>query len=50
MLLNLIKHERSDLDKINLYVKDPFESKYRLLVNRREKVGIIHEKNPKRMY
>ena len=50
MLLNLIKHERPDLDKINLDVKDPFESKYRLLVNRREKVEIIHEKNPKRMY
>ena len=28
VLLNLIKHERPDIDKIYLYVKDPFESKY----------------------
>ena len=31
-LLNLIKHQRPDI-----YVKNPFESKYRLLINRREK-------------
>ena len=30
-----------------LYVKDPFESKYQLLLNRREKVGITELKNPK---
>ena len=29
-----------------LYVKGPFESKYQLLINGREKVGIKHEKNP----
>ena len=40
VLLNLIKHQRSDIDKIYLYVKDPFESKNQLLVNGREKVGI----------
>ena len=38
-LLNLIKHQRPDIDKICLYVKDSFESKYRLLINKREKVG-----------
>ena len=38
VLLNLIKHQRPDVDKIDLYVKDPFESKYQLLINRREKV------------
>ena len=27
-LLNLIKHQRPDIDKTYLYVKDPFESKY----------------------
>ena len=27
-LLKLIKHQRPYVDKINLYVKDPFESKY----------------------
>ena len=47
MLLNLIKHQRPDIDKIYLYVKDPFESKYQLLINGREKVGIENLKNPK---
>ena len=34
----LIKHQRPDIDKIYLYAKDPFESKYQLLINRREKI------------
>ena len=39
--LNLIKDWRPDIDKIYLYVKDPFEKKYQLmLVNGREKVEI----------
>ena len=46
-LLNLIKKQRPDIDKIYLYVKDPFESKYQLLINGREKVGIENLKNPK---
>ena len=33
-----MKHERPDIDKIYLYVKDPFESKYQLLINGREQV------------
>ena len=33
VLLNLVKHQRPDIDKIYLYVKDPFESKYQLLIN-----------------
>ena len=28
VLLNLIKHQRPDIDKIYFYVKDPFKSKY----------------------
>ena len=40
VLLNLIKHQQPDIDKIYLYVKDPFESKYQLLINGRVKVGI----------
>ena len=40
VLLNLIKHKRPDIHKIHLYVKDPFQTKYQLLINRREKVGI----------
>ena len=47
MLLNLIKHQQPDIDKIYLYVKDPFKSKYQLLINKREKVGIENLKNPK---
>ena len=39
-LLNLIKRPRPDIDKIGLQVKDPFESKYQLLINRRQKVGV----------
>ena len=40
MLLNLIKHQRPDINKIYLYVKDPLESKYQLLINESEKIGI----------
>ena len=47
MLLNLIKNQQPAIDKIYLYVKDPFESKYELLINRREKVGVKKLKNPK---
>ena len=38
MLLNLIKHQQPDIDKIYLYGKDPLESKYQLLINRIEKL------------
>ena len=47
VLLNLIKNQWLAIDKIYLYVKDPFESKYQLLINGREKVGIENLKNPK---
>ena len=40
MLLNLIKHQQPDIEKIYLYTKDSFESKYQLLINGRKKVGI----------
>ena len=40
VLLNLIKYQRPDFDKIYLYVKESSESKYQLLINGREKVGI----------
>ena len=46
VLLNLIKHQRPDIDKIYLYIKDPFESKYQLLINGREKGGTEILKNP----
>ena len=40
VLLNLIKHQQPDIEKIYLYIKDSFESKYQLLINGRKKVGI----------
>ena len=47
MLLNLIKHQRPDIDKIYLNVKVPLESRYQLFINGGEKVGIKTLKNPK---
>ena len=47
MLLNLIEDQRGDIDKIYLYVKDPFEALYQLLINETEKLGIEKLKNPK---
>ena len=47
MLLNLIKHQRLDIDKTYLYVKDPFKSKYQYLITGREKLGIEILKNLK---
>ena len=38
VLLNLIKHQRPDIERIYLYVKDLLESKYQFLINRGEKV------------
>ena len=46
-LLNLIKHQQPDIDKIYSYVKDPFKSKHQLFINSRKKVGIKKFKTPK---
>ena len=40
VLLNFIKNWQPDIDKISLYVKDPFKSMYQLLINRRVEAGI----------
>ena len=40
-LLNLINNQ-PDIDKIYLYAKDPYETKYQYLINKREKVGLDH--------
>ena len=45
-LLNLINNQ-PDIDKIYLYVKDPYEAKYQYLINKREKVGLNHCDDPK---
>ena len=47
VLLKLIKNQQPDIDRIYLYIKDPFESKYQLLINGKERVGIEILKNPK---
>ena len=47
VLLNLIKYQRPDIDKIYLYVKDPFQSKNELLFNGGKKVRFENLKNPK---
>ena len=46
-LLNLIKGQGPDIDKIYLHFKDPLESKYQLHINEKEKVEIEILKNPK---
>ena len=40
VLFNLIKNQQPHIDKVYLYVKYPFKSKYQLLIKEREKVGI----------
>ena len=46
LLLSLIENQ-PDIDKIYLYVKDPYESKYQYLINKREGVDINHFDDPK---
>ena len=45
-LLNLINNQ-PDTDKIYLYAKDPYEPKYQYLINKREKEGLYHFKDPR---
>ena len=45
-LLNLINNQ-PDIDKIYLYVKDPYEAKCQYLINKREKVRLDHFKDSK---
>ena len=45
-LLNLINNQ-PDIDNIYLYAKDPYQTKYQYLINKREKVGLDHFDDPK---
>ena len=45
VLLNLIKHQRPDINKVFFWIKDLFESKYQLLMNLRKNVGLQKFKN-----
>ena len=47
VLLNLIKHQRPDIDKILFTCQISTWIKYQLLINRREKVGITKLENSK---
>ena len=41
VLLNLINNQ-SDIDKIYLYAKDPYEAKYQFVINKKESTGLNH--------
>ena len=45
-LLNLAINQ-PDIDKIYLYAKEPYDAKYKYLINKREKVGLDHFSDPK---
>ena len=42
-----IPNSQPDTDKIYLYAKDLYETKYQYLINKREKVGLDHFKDPR---
>ena len=44
-LLNLI-NKQPEIEKIYLYAKDPYESKYQYLIKTHETVGVIHFSDP----
>ena len=39
LLFNLMSHQ-PEIDKIYLYVKNPYEAKYQLLISKRERIGL----------
>ena len=45
-LLNLTNNQ-PDIDKIYLYAKDPYETKYQLFINKRKSTGLKHFNDPK---
>ena len=45
-LLNLITNQ-SDIEKIYLYAKDPYEAECQFLINKRESTGVNHFNDPK---
>ena len=42
VLSSLIKHQRPYIDKMYLYIKVPFQSKYQLLINWEKKLELKH--------
>ena len=45
-LFNLINHQ-VNINKIYLYAKDPYESKYQFLINKWESTGLKHFQDSK---
>ena len=45
-----LKHQRPHVDNIYLYANHPFKSKYQLLINRRQNIGVGHLKNSIRFF
>ena len=45
--ISYLTENQPDIDKIYLYAKDPYETKYIHLINKRESVGINHFNDPK---
>ena len=41
LLFNLIRHQL-DIDKIYLYAKDPYDTKYQFLTKKQESTGLKH--------
>ena len=42
-----LKNNQPDIDKLYLYAKDPYETKYQFLINKRESTGLKHFNDPK---
>ena len=40
-LFNLISHQ-TDIDKIYLFAKDPYDAKYQFLIHTQESTGLMH--------
>ena len=40
-------NSQPDINKIYLYAKDPYKTKYQYFINKREKVGVKHYDDPK---
>ena len=40
-------NNQQDIDKIYLYAKDPYEDKYKYLIDKRKSVGLKHFNDPK---
>ena len=47
VLLELIKQQQTDIDKVYLNVKHPIKLKYQLIIKKREEVEIKNIKHPK---